>query len=397
MMNYYRDDEPHNNAQSRVSEEHGSDVHKGLYLAFAGFILQSLLSTLTSVLSYAGRKPLFVSVVLLISGGIFAFSSGLLNLPFAAVGVESDPTETTTELIEDPAEEIVNPAIAALEREEALREAGFVEDAEILELIVSGDTLVGSPLVFSLPPALQGETFELDLGNGIHRTIKDKVVYRYPKPGIFLVQLTPEVEGKKSAARAVVEVNKAPDSITLAENEGVAETEATEKNLIAEIDPVVEAPLPTTGTVETQVFDQMDTATRSTEEAIPAAVSEPAASPKPLIITDETAAPTKPLSFSEVPPAYPGGKDKMIQFLNEQIQYPQLARENEIEGKVYTQFVVNVDGSLSNLKVVRGIGYGCDEEALRIIRLMPQWLPGLHHGRSVPVIYTLPVNFDFSR
>ncbi len=397
MMNYYRDDEPHNNAQSRLSKEHSSDVHKGLYLAFAGFVLQSLLSTLTSLLSYAGRKPLFASAVLLISGGIFAFSSGLLNLPFAAVGVESDATETTTELIEEPAEEIVNPAIAALEREESLREAGFVEDAEILELIVSGDTMVGSPLVFSLPSALQGETFELDLGNGIQRTIKDKVVYRYPKPGIFLVQLTPEAEGEKSAARVVVEVNNAPDTPVLTQEEVLEEPASPEASLIVESKPVIEASLPTNGTVETQVLDQVDTATRSLEETEPASEPEIVAAPKPLIISDETEAPSKPLSFSEVPPAYPGGKDKMIQFLNEQIQYPQLARENEIDGKVYTQFVVNIDGTLSNLKVVRGIGYGCDEEALRIIRLMPQWLPGLHHGRTVPVIYTLPVNFDFSR
>ena len=71
-----------------------------------------------------------------------------------------------------------------------------------------------------------------------------------------------------------------------------------------------------------------------------------------------------------------------------------MARENEVEGKVIRSFVVETDGRLSRPSVVRGIGYGCDKEALRLINLMPRWQPGRQNARNIPVLYTLPVTFN---
>ena len=74
-------------------------------------------------------------------------------------------------------------------------------------------------------------------------------------------------------------------------------------------------------------------------------------------------------------------------------QIPAVAKDNGIEGKVYIKFVVNEDGSVSQAQVVRGIGGGCDEEALRVVKDMPKWKAGKQRGKNVKVWYTLPVYF----
>ena len=92
-------------------------------------------------------------------------------------------------------------------------------------------------------------------------------------------------------------------------------------------------------------------------------------------------------------PAYPGGDDKLYEYLGKNIKYPQIARESGIQGRVFVNFVVEPDGSVSNVKVMRGIGGGCDEEAVRVIKTMPKWKPGKQRGKAVRVTYTIPVVF----
>ena len=72
---------------------------------------------------------------------------------------------------------------------------------------------------------------------------------------------------------------------------------------------------------------------------------------------------------------------------------PQLAKDNKIEGKVYVTFVVEKDGSISGVKVLRDIGYGCGAEAIRVVMKMPKWNPGKHRGKPVRVQYNLPIVF----
>ena len=92
-------------------------------------------------------------------------------------------------------------------------------------------------------------------------------------------------------------------------------------------------------------------------------------------------------------PAYPGGDQKLMEFIAKGIKYPQIARETGIQGRVFVGFVVEPDGSVSNVKVLRGIGGGCDEEAMRVVKSMPKWKPGKQRGKAVRVSYMLPVNF----
>ena len=92
-------------------------------------------------------------------------------------------------------------------------------------------------------------------------------------------------------------------------------------------------------------------------------------------------------------PAFPGGEQKLMEYVGKNIKYPQIARESGIQGRVFVGFVVEPDGSVSNVKIMRGIGGGCDEEAMRVVKSMPKWKPGKQRGKPVRVSYTLPVNF----
>jgi len=92
-------------------------------------------------------------------------------------------------------------------------------------------------------------------------------------------------------------------------------------------------------------------------------------------------------------PEFPGGMAALMKYLAENIKYPSLAKESGIQGRVFINFVVEPDGAISNVKVLRGIGGGCDEEAVRVVERMPKWSPGKQRGKPVRVSYNLPVKF----
>lgn len=98
----------------------------------------------------------------------------------------------------------------------------------------------------------------------------------------------------------------------------------------------------------------------------------------------------------EESPQYPGGEELRLKFLAENLYYPQAAREASVQGTVYITFVVEADGTITDIRVLRGIGKGCDEEALRVIKLMPKWLPGKQRGKPVRVQYNLPIKFSLA-
>ena len=92
-------------------------------------------------------------------------------------------------------------------------------------------------------------------------------------------------------------------------------------------------------------------------------------------------------------PQYTGGEQAMMKYVAENIKYPQAAKDKNISGRVFVGFVIEKDGSVSNVKVVRGIGGGCDEEAARVIKEMPKWKPGMQKGKPVRVNYMMPIFF----
>lgn len=92
-------------------------------------------------------------------------------------------------------------------------------------------------------------------------------------------------------------------------------------------------------------------------------------------------------------PEYPGGNAAMMKFLSENIRYPVIAQENGIQGRVICNFVVERDGSITDVNVVRGVDPSLDKEAVRVIEQMPNWKPGRQRGQAVRVRFTLPVVF----
>ncbi|MBP5341034.1 MAG: energy transducer TonB [Bacteroidales bacterium] len=93
-------------------------------------------------------------------------------------------------------------------------------------------------------------------------------------------------------------------------------------------------------------------------------------------------------------PEFPGGMEALYKYLAQNIKYPQLARDNNITGRVYVTFVVERDGSITGCKVLRDIGGGCGAEAVRVVKSMPKWTPGKQRGKAVRVQFNLPVNFN---
>lgn len=102
---------------------------------------------------------------------------------------------------------------------------------------------------------------------------------------------------------------------------------------------------------------------------------------------------TQIFTVVESPAAYPGGVNALNQYLANNIKYPQQARETGTQGKVYLTFVVERDGSITDIKILRDIGSGCGDEAIRVVKAMPKWQPAKQRGKAVRMQFNLPVNF----
>ena len=111
-------------------------------------------------------------------------------------------------------------------------------------------------------------------------------------------------------------------------------------------------------------------------------------------VTEED--PNKIFTSVEQVPEFPGGADAFNKYLSNHIKYPAVARENNTQGRAIVQFVCERDGSLTDVHVVRDIGDGCGDEAVRVLKGSPKWKPGIQNGRPVRVQYSVPVSFTLS-
>jgi protein TonB len=118
------------------------------------------------------------------------------------------------------------------------------------------------------------------------------------------------------------------------------------------------------------------------QEPVPAPTPPPA--PKPEI-----------LKYVDEPAEFPGGMADLKKFIEDNLVYPETAKANEIKGRCYLQFIVSKEGNISNVKVVRGVADcpECDKEAVRVVKLMPKWIPGKVNGEPVHSTFNLPVRF----
>ena len=95
-------------------------------------------------------------------------------------------------------------------------------------------------------------------------------------------------------------------------------------------------------------------------------------------------------------PAFPGGDLGLMKFIQRNVKYPPIAKEYNIEGKVYISFIVDKSGSVTNVKIVRGVDKNLDAEAVRVVKLLPKYKPGKQRGKPVRVMFTIPINFTLS-
>lgn len=117
---------------------------------------------------------------------------------------------------------------------------------------------------------------------------------------------------------------------------------------------------------------------------------------KEVVIEDPTLDPVVELFAVEQQPEFPNGTAALYQFLGQNIKYPEIAQHDNIEGSVVLILVIEKDGTIGNIKVIKELGGGCTEEAIRVVKMMPIWKPGMHNGQLVRVRYTLPILFKLS-
>lgn len=112
-----------------------------------------------------------------------------------------------------------------------------------------------------------------------------------------------------------------------------------------------------------------------------------------IVQRDEVVEEEQIFTIVEEMPSFPGGEAELFKYLGKAIKYPQMAADAGIQGVVYVTFEVDKDGKVKDVKVLRGIGGGCDEEAIRVVKAMPAWKPGKQRGKPVRVQYNLPIRF----
>ena len=135
---------------------------------------------------------------------------------------------------------------------------------------------------------------------------------------------------------------------------------------------------------EVPIVDQQTLADQQVQQAIVAALPEEE-------VADEI------FLFVESPPEFIGGEVGLLKFIKSNLNYPMTAKRMELEGRVFIKAVIEKDGSVSNAKVVKGIGTECDEEALRVIKLSPKWIPGKQRGKNVKVQVVIPIYFKLRK
>ena len=160
-----------------------------------------------------------------------------------------------------------------------------------------------------------------------------------------------------------------PPKLEIVEDEVVVEDEPVIEEVIVEEEEIIE--IPEVEEVVEEIVDEI------IEEEVVEVVEE---EPEIFEIVEEM-------------PTFPGGDQELLKFLYGNIKYPPIAKENDIQGLAVLSFVVNEDGTISNIEVLRDIGGGCGDEAARVVATMPKWNPGKQRGKSVKVAYKLPVRF----
>ena len=257
---------------------------------------------------------------------------------------------------------------------------------------IAGSRVAGNQLTFTIEGYDESLTYLMDFGNGFRREIGKTASYSYGYSGNYRLRLIATNEqGSSSIYNKSLTIDRSPGDIAQQE---------TPQPRVENVPVETQAPVagastePSNNLTAMRGTSPLSTPIRTTtpdmRENIPS-VQEGNSESAPINNSNE------PLVVSEVEPAYPGGSSALGNFVRSNYRYPRSAQDANIEGSVYVQFVVNVDGTISNARIIKGIGGGCDEEALRLVNMMPKWIPGKQNGYPVSVYHTVPITFKLIR
>ncbi|QHT69111.1 energy transducer TonB [Rhodocytophaga rosea] len=177
------------------------------------------------------------------------------------------------------------------------------------------------------------------------------------------------------------------------------EAQAVETEELIEI-PITEMPPPPPPVIQQPEIVEVPDEEEIKEELVnldteitPETVVAPPAPPAPAAPVVEEEETNEIFQVVENQPAPVGGYEAFYKYIGKNIKYPDQARRMGVEGKVFVQFVVDKDGSITDVNVLKGIGSGCDEEAIRVVKSAPKWTPGKQRGRPVRVRMSVPIAF----
>lgn len=193
-----------------------------------------------------------------------------------------------------------------------------------------------------------------------------------------LENVTPPVE-----TPPVVELTPPPVEVPV-----VNTVRSIEMEIVPDVDPKEELP-PTTEQLETA--KPAETTVVANPDNIEVVVDETVNKPEVVEIKPEVD--KEEIVIVEQYASFPGGTEKMSEFLSKNLRYPAPAQRANVSGKVFLSFVVDRTGRISDVELIKGIGFGCDEEAIRVVNLMPNWSPGKQSGRAVKSRFNLPIVF----
>lgn len=288
-----------------------------------------------------------------------------------------------------------------MDQQSQRQEADTLNRLQPFVVDVAGRREAGERLVFTIEGYDPEVRYMLDFGNGQRREADERTTYRYPLSGNFKVTLF-ATKGEASslyskrfritaASKVAEETERQTPAIPVSE-EVQTDLSAVFADEPGQVQPLEMAPeLLTTNDPQPSIVEDLQ------PDASQPDLRQPAEE-EPAIEAEEPDAPaepavSRPLMISEVEPTFPGGSRAMMRFIQRNYRYPSAAQDNLVEGMVIVRFVVEEDGGISNVSVVKGIGYGCDQEATRLVKAMPNWIPGEQGGTKVPVYRTIPISF----
>ncbi|MDW3651311.1 MAG: energy transducer TonB [Bacteroidia bacterium] len=290
----------------------------------------------------------------------------------------------------------------------------------VLRVDIAGSREAGSKLEFLIEDYDPEVFYYMDFGDGYRRKVDRNSVFTYSRSGTFTLHLYASIADKNlydsySKVLRISPSNKSA-AVSRPQNQNTISdlfTEKEDEGLINK--PVFDAD-EELGLVDPD-FKELEEEETSEEEDDELLISDlggndggntesetsvedlneekPKREPEEFVGTSvENEEPLGKAYFNaEMKPDFPGGVKAMGRYLRKNAVYPERASRAGIEGTVHVRVVVRADGSLSDLKVLKGLGYGCDDEALRLVSKMPRWIPGVQNGVSVPVYTVVRITF----